>query len=143
MTNEQSTNARSAVDLPANLVALLRGTSTCYITTIMPDGSPQLTQTWADTDGSHVMVNTMVGTQKARNIDRDPRVALAISDPTNPSPYFSVRGRVVSATTDGGAEHIESLALRYLGGPYPWYGGRDQMRLVLRIAADRINSPWG
>lgn len=127
-------------ELPAELVSLLRGSSTCYVATTMPDGSPQLTQTWADTDGTHVVVNTVVGYQKARNVERDPRVAVTVSDPANPSRYFSVRGRVVEATTEGGAEHIEALAQRYLGGPYPWYGGRGQTRLVLRIAADRIHT---
>ena len=130
----------STTELPAELVTLLRGSSTCYIATTMPDGSPQLTQTWADTDGTHVVINTVVGYQKSRNIDRDPRVAVTVSDPANPSRYFAVRGRVVEATTEGGAEHIEALAQRYLGGPYPWYGGRDQTRLVLRIAADRIHT---
>ena len=130
----------STTELPAELVTLLRGSSTCYVATTMPDGSPQLTQTWADTDGTHVVINTVVGYQKARNVERDPRVAVTVSDPGNPSRYFAVRGRVVEATTEGGAEHIEALAQRYLGGPYPWYGGRDQTRLVLRIAADRIHT---
>ena len=131
---------RPSVNLPEDLLALLRRPSTCYLSTVMPDGSPQLTQTWADTDGTHVVVNTVVGYQKARNVERDPRVAVTVSDPANPSRYFSVRGRVVEATTEGGAEHIEALAQRYLGGPYPWYGGRGQTRLVLRIAADRIHT---
>jgi hypothetical protein len=43
-------------------------------------------------------------------------------------------------TTDGAAEHIEKLAQRYLGGPYPWYGGRDQTRLLLTIEAGKISS---
>ena len=47
---------------------------------------------------------------------------------------------LVDITTEGGVEHIEALAERYLGGPYPWYGGRDQVRLVLTIAADRVHS---
>lgn len=29
---------------------------------------------------------------------------------------------------------------RYLGGPYPWYGGRDQTRLLITIGANKINS---
>jgi PPOX class probable F420-dependent enzyme len=104
----------------------------------MPDGSPQLTQTWVDTDGEHVVINTVQGFQKLRNMERDPRVAVNVSDPANPSRYFEIRGRVISTTTEGGAEHIEALAQRYLGGPYPWYGGRDQTRVVVTIAADRI-----
>ena len=86
------------------------------------------------------LINTVEGYQKARNIDRDRRIAVSVCDPANPSRYFAVRGEVVDATTDGGAEHIEALAQRYLGRPYPWYGGRDQVRLVLTIRADRIHS---
>ncbi|QNK80196.1 PPOX class F420-dependent oxidoreductase [Nakamurella sp. PAMC28650] len=124
--------------LPQGLLELLTQPSPCYIATTMPDGSPQLTQTWVDTDGEHVLINTMQGFQKIKNIHRDPRVALNISDPSNPSRYFSVRGRVVDITTDGAVDHIEKLAQRYLGTPYPWYGGRDQVRLLLTIEADRI-----
>lgn len=127
-------------DLPVELIALLRATATCYLATTMPDGSPQLTQTWADTDGRHIVINTVVGYQKARNIERDARVAVTVSDATNPTRYHAVRGRVVGATTDGGAEHIEALSQRYTGEPYPWYGGRDQQRLILTIAADKIHS---
>jgi PPOX class probable F420-dependent enzyme len=128
------------VTLPPELLGLLRGASPCYLATLMPDGSPQMTQTWVDTDGENVVINTVVGYQKDRNVARDPRVALNVSDPRNPSRYFEVRGRVVRATTEGGADHIEALAQRYTGGPYPWYGGRDQQRLILTIAPDRIRS---
>lgn len=128
------------MDLPADLIAMLRQASTCYLATTMPDGSPQLTQTWVDTDGDHLLINTVQGYQKARNIERDPRVAVSISDPANPSRYHAVRGQVVNVTAEGGAEQIEALAQRYLGGPYPWYGGRDQVRLIVTIRADKIHS---
>ena len=99
-----------------------------------------MTQTWVDTDGAHVLINTVEGHQKVRNVGRDPRVAVSVSDPADPSRYFAVRGRVVEMTTDGAADHIETLAQRYLGGPYPWFGGRDQVRVLLRIAPDRIHA---
>jgi PPOX class probable F420-dependent enzyme len=127
------------VDLPEGLIALLRQPSGCFLTTLMPDGSPQLTETWVDTDGVHVIINTVQGFQKVKNVERDPWVAVAVSDPSNPSRYYAIRGRVVNVTTEGGAEHIETLAQRYLGGPYPWYGGRDQVRVILSIAADKIH----
>ena len=126
--------------LNAELLALLRAPSTCYLATTMPDGSPQLTQTWVDTDGEHVLVNTVQGFQKLRNVERDPRVSLAVSDPANPSRYVEVRGQVVASTTEGGAEHIEALSRRYTGGPYAWYGGRDQVRVVLTIAVERTHA---
>jgi PPOX class probable F420-dependent enzyme len=127
------------VKLPDDLLALLGEPSTCYLATSMADGSPQLTQTWVDTDGEHVLINTVQGHVKVRNIERDPRVAVAISDPDKPSRYFRVRGRVIDVTADGAAEHIEKLAQRYLGGPYPWYGGRDQVRLLITIEASTVS----
>lgn len=126
--------------LPEDLVGLLRRPSVCFIATTMPDGSPQLTQTWVDTDGEHVLINTVEGFQKVRNIERDPRVAVSVIDPENPFRYYTVRGRVTTATTDGAVESIEALSQKYTGGPYAWYGGRDQVRVLLTIAADRVHA---
>ena len=125
--------------LPEDLLALLRQPTQCYLATSMADGSPQVTQTWVDTNGEHVLINTVQGHQKLRNVRRDPRVAVAISDPHRGSRYFQVRGRVIDITTDGAVDHIEKLAQRYLGGPYPWFGGRNQVRVILTIQADRIS----
>lgn len=126
--------------LPDDLVALMRQASPCFISTTMPDGSPQLTQTWVDTDGANILINTVEGFQKVKNIRRDPRVAVAVSDPSNPSRYHSVRGKVSNITSEGGREHIEQLAQRYLRTPYPWYGGRDQTRLILTIEPLKVHS---
>jgi PPOX class probable F420-dependent enzyme len=106
----------------------------------MPDGSPQLTETWVDTDGEHIIINTVQTHQKVRNIERDPRVAVAVCDRADPSRYYAARGRVVKMTTEGGVEHIEQLSQRYLGGPYPWWGGRDQVRVILTITVETIHA---
>lgn len=128
------------IQLSEELLALLRKPSICYIATTMADGSPQITQTWVDTDGEHVIINSVQGYVKLKNIERDPRVAVTISAPDNPSRYFQVRGRVVDRTTDGAVEHIEMLAQKYLGTPYPWYGGRAQVRVILVIEPEKISS---
>ena len=127
------------MELPEALVSLLQQPSTCYIATTMPDGSPQLTQTWVDTNGEHILINTVQGFQK---VERDPRVAVTVSDSDNPWRYYAVRGRVIDVTADGGAEHIEKLSQKYTGGPYQWSrgGGREQVRLILTISAERIHS---
>jgi len=49
----------------------------------MPDGSPQVTQVWVDTDGEHILINTAQGRQKEQNVQRDPRVAVNVVDPAN------------------------------------------------------------
>jgi PPOX class probable F420-dependent enzyme len=126
------------MNLPEGLIALLRQPSLCLPATVMPDGSPQVTQTWVDTDGEHVVINSVRDHQKVKNVARDPRVAVNVCDVASPSRYYAIRGRVIGITAEGGAEHIEALARRYLGTPYPWYGGRDQVRVILTIEAARI-----
>ena len=91
------------MELPDGLLTLLRRPSLCFVATLMPDGSPQLTQTWVDTDGEHVLINTVRGHQKVRNIERDPRVALDVADHDRPARYYAIRGRVLKMTTDGAA----------------------------------------
>ena len=127
------------MNLSEDLITVLRQPSPCFLATVMPDGSPQLTQTWVDTDGEHVLINTVRGHQKVKNVERDPRVAVNVCDASRPSRYYTIRGQVVGITAEGAAAHIEALAQRYLGAPYPWYGGRDQVRLILTIRADRVS----
>ena len=131
------------MSLPDALLDLLRRPSPCFLSTLMPDGSPQMTQTWVDTDGHDVLINTVRGHQKVRNVERDPRVALNVADPDDPSRYFEVRGRVTEVTEVGAREHIDELSQRYIGRPYPWFGGRDQVRLLVRIAPEKVTSPGG
>jgi PPOX class probable F420-dependent enzyme len=131
------------MELPDAVLALLRAPSTCYLATTMPDGSPQLTQVWVDTDGTDVLINTVEGHQKLRNVRRDPRVALTISDPARPSDYVQIRGAVREITTDGAREHIDALSQKYLGKPYPDFGGTASRRVLLRIEPRRVSSPRG
>jgi PPOX class probable F420-dependent enzyme len=126
------------VSLPDELLDLLSRPSLCFVATIMPDGSPQLTQTWVTTDGQHILVNTPDHSQKARNVARDPHVALNIVDPDNTRRYFAVRGRVTGTTTEGGAENIHEISGKYLGRPYPNFSGRPETRMIMTIEADSV-----
>jgi PPOX class probable F420-dependent enzyme len=125
--------------LPDGFLDLMRKPSPCFLTTLMPDGSPQTTETWVDTDGEHVIINTVQTHLKMRNIERDPRVSVAVCDASKPASYYAIRGRVVKFTTEGGVEHIEALSMRYTGQPYAWYGGKNQVRVILTIRADTIH----
>lgn len=129
--------------LPDELLTLLRARSTCYIATLMRDGSPQITQVWVDTDGEHVIINSVDTHLKVRNLRRDPRVAVTVSDPARPGRYFQVRGRTTSITATGGVESIEKLSHKYTGGPYAWWGGRDQVRVIITIEPEKISSMGG
>jgi PPOX class probable F420-dependent enzyme len=127
--------------LPEALLDLLRRPSPCFVTTLMPDGSPQLTQTWVTTDGERVVINIVAGSQKERNLLRDPRIALNVVDPDDVFRYYAIRGRAVALTTDGGAESIDEISHKYLGVPYPNFTGKPETRVVVTIDADRVIPP--
>ncbi len=110
------------------------------LTTLMPDGSPQTTPVWVDTDGEHVIFNSAKGRQKDRNVRRDPRVALAIVDPDNPYRYLEVRGKVAEITEQGADAHIDKMAKKYLGqDKYP-YRQAGEVRVVYKVRPEHTTT---
>ena len=111
----------------------------CQLATIMPDGSPQITQLWVETDGEHVLINTNEGSQKEKNVSRDPRVAVNVVDPANAWRIAMVRGRVVEVTTEGAIEQIDRLAKKYIGrDTYPFHQP-GRVRTTIKISPEKIN----
>ena len=119
---------------------LLREPAYCQVSTLMPDGSPQITQVWVDTDGEHILINTFEGSQKLRNVRRDPRVAVNVVDTANAWRIAAVRGRVVDTTTEGADAFIDQLANKYLGvDSYP-NRRPDQVRITVKISPEKIRA---
>jgi PPOX class probable F420-dependent enzyme len=117
---------------------LLDGRNFASVATLMPDGSPHSTQTWVDREGDVILINTFEGSQKRRNVLRDPRVSLTVSDSSNPFYYVGIRGHVVEVTFNGAEEHIDKMAKKYMGQDrYPFHGG-DRRRVLLRIEPTRV-----
>jgi PPOX class probable F420-dependent enzyme len=122
------------------LEQLLKEASYGQLATLMPNGAPQLTQVWVDTDGEHVLVNTVTTHQKVKNVRRDPRVAVNVHDPKQPWRIANIRGRVVDVTSAGADAHIDRLAKKYLGAEqYPFHQP-GQERIILKIRPERIHS---
>jgi PPOX class probable F420-dependent enzyme len=110
------------------------------LTTLMPDGSPQTTPVWVDTDGEYVIFNSAKGRQKDRNVRRDPRVALAIVDPDNPYRYLEIRGKVAEITEQGADAHIDKMAKKYLGqDKYP-YRQPSEVRVIYKIRPEHTTT---
>jgi PPOX class probable F420-dependent enzyme len=97
------------IELSAKLQRLLQKHVICFFATIRLDGSPQMTQTWVDTDGTYILINTVEGHQKHRNVQRDPRVVLSVIDPAQWEHAVSIRGRVVDITKEGADLHFKHL----------------------------------
>src|SRR4051794_23634390 len=100
------------VELSDKIQQLLRERVLCFFATVMQDGSPQMTQTWVDTDGQHILINTVEGHQKQRNVQRDPRVMISVVDPAHRERAVSIRGRVVEITREGADVQFKQLIQR-------------------------------
>jgi PPOX class probable F420-dependent enzyme len=85
------------------------------LSTIMADGTPQVTPVWFNTDGEHILINSARGRIKDKNMRARPYVAMCIIDPENPYRYLQLRGNVINITTDGADEHINQLTFKYRG----------------------------
>ncbi|BCK52983.1 PPOX class F420-dependent oxidoreductase [Nocardia wallacei] len=113
---------------------VLDGTPQAHLATVLPDGGPHAVPVWVGTHGDHVVIITGPTSRKARNLHRDPRVALSMTAPDNPFQPILVRGRVVAwIDGDAGWEIVDRIARKYIGGPY----GRDQERVAALIDPDR------
>lgn len=126
------------VELSAELQQLLQKRVLCFFATVMPDGSPQMTQTWIDTDGAYILINTVDGHQKHRNVQRDPRVVISVVDPAHWEHATSIRGRVVEITKEGADLHFKKLIQRNMGDAEYRYGKPGQVRVLLKIAPEKI-----
>jgi PPOX class probable F420-dependent enzyme len=117
---------------PALLDLIEDGTRAyAFLGTIMPDGSPQVTPVWFNTDDEHILINSAEGRVKDRNMRARPAVAMTIIDMKNPYRYLQVRGRVVEITEEGAVDHISTLSVKYTGGPFSVPAG--ETRVIYKI----------
>ncbi|MDI6768389.1 MAG: PPOX class F420-dependent oxidoreductase [Anaerolineales bacterium] len=111
-----------------------------YLATLMPDGSPQVTPVWFNTDGEHILINSAEGRIKDRNMRARPTVALCIADPANPYRYLQIHGKVIEFTTAGADAHIDALAFKYQGVPKYPYRQSGEIRVKYKIQAEKVDA---
>ena len=124
--------------IPPHLQDLLTDDTKAYLhlATTMPDGTPQVTPVWFNTDGAHILLNTARGRVKARNMSARPSVACLIVDPKDPYRYLQIRGKVVEETEEGADDHIRDLALKYRGKREFEIG--DDTRVIYKVRPDHV-----
>lgn len=104
----------------------------------MPDGRPQVTLVWIDydADAERLLINTASGRRKHGNLRNDPRIGVSMTDPDDQYRALVVLGELEEMTSDGAAEHIDSLERRYRGNET--YPGDRSNRILARIRPDRV-----
>jgi PPOX class probable F420-dependent enzyme len=103
--------------IPESHRDLIDGPYCAVLTTVMPSGQPQTTPIWCNTEGEYVLINTMRGFRKEKNIRANPKVTLIIYDPQNPLRNVEIRGTVVEMTEGGALEHLDALTQLYSNKP--------------------------
>jgi|SRR5215467_1669280 PPOX class probable F420-dependent enzyme len=118
---------------------LLLDKNFAFISTLMSDGSPQVTPTWIDIEDGVILYNTAEGRIKHKNISRDPRVAVSVIDHNNPYNMVSIQGIAIEQTNEGADEHIDKLAKKYLGvDKYPMRSPNEK-RIIVKIKPEKIS----
>jgi PPOX class probable F420-dependent enzyme len=130
-----SVGEKRVAQLPEGARALFDGPNHVAVTTIDPDGSPQMSLVWAKTDGDVVVFSTIKGRRKYANLTRDPRIGALVYAAADPYVYAEVRG-TATIIEDPRAELINELALKYTGERFGERPG--EQRVIVRIKPAKV-----
>ena len=120
-------------------VRLLDGRNYAVLATLNADGSPQTSAMWVGRDGNDLLMSTVQGRVKYRNMLRDPRVSVTVHDAADPENYVELRGRAM-ITPDPGGRLDNRLSWKYDGkdkDPDP----PGAVRVVVRVVVDKATGP--
>lgn len=127
------------ISLSAETIRLLDGPNYAVLATINADGSPQTSAMWVGRDGGDLLMSTVEGRVKHRNMVRDPRVSVTVLDSADPEIYVELRG-LVTMTPDIGRKVDTSLSWKY-DGKDPDEDRPGAVRVVVRIAVHKVTGP--
>ncbi|WP_031467905.1 PPOX class F420-dependent oxidoreductase [Sciscionella sediminilitoris] len=114
--------------------ALLDGLIFPSVATLGPDGAPRSSVVWARREGDTIVFVTRRDARKGRDLARDPRISLAVTDAGNPYRAVEIRG-TAELTEHGAGRLIGELAHRYLGADSPDDGS---VRVIVRIIPEKV-----
>lgn len=127
-------------NIPENYLDIIDKRTFAHLATIMPDGSPQVSPIWIDRDGDHLIINSADGRLKDKNMRRDPRVAISMTDPDNPYRAIMLRGKIIDITTEGADDHADKLSQKYLNkAKYP-FRAPGEVRVLYRMEITKVST---
>jgi PPOX class probable F420-dependent enzyme len=135
--------------IPDSVKNLIATAPLAHLTTLNPDGSPQVTVVWVGVQGDEFVVGHMSHFQKIKNIKKDPRVVLSMlahgKNEFGLQEYLVVHGNA-HITEGGGADLLQRLAHVYLGPAveFPPEPFRSRPGYVTHIIPSRFtgNGDW-
>ena len=137
------------MSIPESVRDLLATGPLVHLTTIGPDGGPQVTLVWMGVEGDELVCAHMTDRQKLKNVRRDPRVVVSFIGPERNAmglqEYVVAYGNA-RITEGGAADLLQRLAHVYIGpdAVFPPASVRDLPGFVLRVKPERFTGlgPW-
>ncbi len=137
-----------AANIPESHLDLLLEPVHGVLTTMMPDGQPQMSIVWVDFDGEHVLLNSTLERQKGKNMRENPKVNVLVIDPNNGVRFLEVRGEVVEITQNGAIDHADRQTRAYSNGKkqqfygdiYPKETKDKETRVIFKILPKKITT---
>ena len=129
------------IPIPDGVRELLEAPNYAHLSTLRADGSPRNWVVWVGLEGEHVLICTSDAIWKAKDMRRDARVALSVTDGENPYRMAAIQGRVVEVRRDEGCRYMDPISYEYTGAPFP-SRGPDRVCFVIAVekAAQRTLS---
>jgi PPOX class probable F420-dependent enzyme len=121
---------------------LEHGTRTAKLATVMANGQPHVMPVWFVLADRQIVFTTGRDSVKARNLRRDPRVALVVDDDVPPFAFVHVRGRAeLSEDLERMLELATEIGRRYMGADRAEEFGRRNAvagELLVRVMPERV-----
>jgi PPOX class probable F420-dependent enzyme len=133
--------------LPKELRDLVESGPLTHLSTVNPDGSPQVTVIWIGLAGDDVVSGHLTWNKKLRNIGRDPRVVLSFDAPRNPAVFLNehavLRARATIEPSDQAWDLLNRLTKVYMS-PEKEFPAPRTSGYIVRYSIERIGGvgPW-
>ena len=107
-------NPTTSTILPERARAFLDANRFATIATVDPDGRPRQAVIWYRLDGDAIVINSKVGRRWPSNLERDQRIAVAVSDQKDGYLWVGLTGTVTVIDDQPTAQaDIAEMARRY------------------------------
>jgi PPOX class probable F420-dependent enzyme len=121
-----------AIPIPDAVRELLEAPNYVHLSTLRADGSPRNWVVWVGVEGDRILICTSETVWKAKDMRRDPRVAMSVADLGNPYRMAALQGRVVEIRPDEGSGYMDPISVKYTGAPFP-SRGPDRVCFVIAV----------
>ena len=127
-------------EIPAAFHELLRTPGTATLTTNGADGYPQSSALWYHFDGEVIRLVMQATTQKARNLQRDPRCSFILIDPADGHHVIEVRADAELTEEGDGHYPLADMILGRYGTDLSRMSNPTARRLIATLRPVRVHT---